>query len=741
MELNFIAYAALVLLSAITSFSLGIVAWRNRLNRLPNALFAWLMFSVGLWSATVLLQHIASSYSAKALVSKFVYIGIVCTVATWFLFSLAYTGRSHTVTRRTLLLLSIEPILLFLLVWTNSAHQLMWMSLGLDSSGSFPVLTAEYGMGFWIHATYSYLLLFIGTVLLIQYAAQTPEIYRKQATVLVASMLVPWILNVLYLLGITRYGLTAAGFTVAGMGIAWGLLRLRFLDVVPTARTAVFTSLHDVVMTIDDQNRIVDLNPAAEQLIGCTQAEAIGQRIEKMFTFQPELVAEYGYVPEVHTELAFVNNNPPEYYDLWISPVYNRRQLLVARVVVIRDITMQKVAEKAEREERQLAEALRDVAVALTSTLDASEVFSRILANVEQVLPHDSANIMLNDAGVASIVDVRGFRNGRDIKKLFHQQYIVADIETLRRMSETRQPVILPDVRDFSTWHVNKNQQWIRSFIGVPILQDDEVIGFINLDSGTPGAFQPAHGRRLQAFAEQVAVALKNARLYQALEERNQELDAYAYTIAHDLNSPLALIQGYAGLVDQLDLPEPGHDYLQKIIDTSNRMAEMIDQLLMLAKLRDVETTAVFVDLYPLILSVKMRFEDELERKNIQIDIQQEWLPVLGQPVWIEEVFANLIGNAIKYLGRDNLSPVITIRGEDVGDHVRVMVEDNGLGIGLENQESLFEMFTRFHKEEASGTGLGLTIVQRIVRKLGGEVGVESSIGQGSTFWFTLPIG
>lgn len=741
MELNFIAYSALVLLSAITAFSLGIVAWRNRLNRLTNTLFALFMFSVGLWASAVFLQHIAPSFSAKVFIAKLVYIGIVCTVATWFMFALAYTGRSHYLNRRNLLLLAVEPILLLLLIWTSARHHFIWTTIWLDSNGSFPVLIAEYGIGFWLHTIYSYLLLFIGTVLLIQYAAQTPEIYRKQATVLIISMLIPWILNALYLLGVTRYGLTAAGFTVAGIGIAWGLLRLRFLDVVPTARTAVFASLHDVIMTLDQQNRIIDLNPAAEQLIGYSQAEAIGQRIEKLFAYQPDLLEEYGNVPEVHTELAFTHNTPPEYYDLRISPVYNRRQHLVARVVVIRDITVQKLAEKAEREERQLAEALRDVAVALTSTLDPSEIFSRILANVDQVLPHDSANIMINKAGVASLVDVRGFRNGRDKKNLYHRQYVIAEIETLRLMTETCQPVVIPDVRDFPAWHVNENQQWIRSFIGVPILQDDEVIGFINLDSKVPGAFQPEHGRRLQAFAEQVAVALKNARLYQVLEERNQELDAFAYTIAHDLNAPLALIQGYAGLIDQLDVPEPGHDYLQKITATSNRMAEMIDQLLMLAKLRDVETTAVSVDLYPLILAAKARFEDKIIQNQVQITIQQEWPSVLGQPAWIEEVLANLIGNAIKYIGSENEAPAITVRSEEWKDQTRIVVEDNGLGIAAKDQETLFDMFTRYHKEEASGTGLGLPIVERIVVKLGGTVGVDSVEGQGSSFWFTLPAG
>lgn len=739
MDLNFNIYTALVFISVVTSFTLGSIAWRHRHNRLVNAVFALLMFSIGFWAAFNLLEHLATSLTTKVFASNLVYIGIVTTVALWLIFSLVYTGRSHLLTRRNLLLLSIEPILLLLLLWTNSWHHLIRTAIWLDSSGAFPILIIEYNSGFWLHTIYSYLLLFIGTILLLQHVLHVPNIYRKQVIALIIGLSVPWILNVLYLLGITRYGLTAAGFTVVGAVIAWGLLRLRLLDIVPTARTAVFASLHDVVMTLDDQNRIIDLNPSAEQLIGSSQAEAIGQRIEKLFPYQPELVAEYSNVPEIHTELAFTDNSPLAYYDLRISPIYNRRHHLVARVVVIRDITVQKLAEKAEREERQLAEALRDVAVALTSTLDPSEIFSRILVNIDHVLPHDSANIMLNNAGVASVVDVRGFRNGKDKQNLFQRQYVVAEIETLRLMTETRQPVVLPDVHDFAAWYVNENQQWIRSFIGVPILQDDEVIGFINLDSKVLGAFQPEHGRRLQAFAEQVAVALKNARLYQALEERNEELDAYAYTIAHDLNSPLGLIQGYAGLTAQLELPADAYAYLEKITDTTNRMAEMIEQLLLLAKLKDVETTAVSVDLFPLILAAKARFEDQTIQKQIQFTIQQEWPPVLGQPVWIEEVLANLISNAIKYIGSENTAPAITLRSEKWEEEIRIIIEDNGLGIAPQNQETLFDMFTRYHKEEASGTGLGLPIVARIVVKLGGTVGVNSVVGEGSSFWFTLP--
>lgn len=739
MDPTFLLYSILVLTSAVTSFTLGVVAWRHKYGRFTNATFALLMFSVGFWASTNFLEHIAPSLSTKIIASNLVYIGIVSTVAMWLIFALVFTERRHLLNRRNLILLAIEPIMLLLLLWTSPWHHLIRASVGLNSNGAFPILVAEYGIGFWLHATYSYLLLLIGTALLIKYALQAPGIYRKQVVVLIVSMLFPWILNAMYLLGLTRFGLTAAGFTVAGMGIAWGLLRLRFLDVVPTARTAVFASLQDAVMILDEQNRIVDLNPAAEQIIGYTQSEAIGMRIEKVFAYQPALLESYGTVPEAHAELAFEEFNPPVYYDLQISPVTNRRQQTMARIVVIRDITAQKLAEKAEREGRLLAEALRDVAVALNSTLDPSELFSHILANVKRVLPHDSANIMLNDAGLAYIVDISDYPNAEVNETVWQRRLVVAETATLRQMVDTCLPVVLSDVTSDIAWRDYPDLNWIRSYIGVPIIQDSEVIGFINLDSSTPGAFQQEHAVPLQAFADQVAVALKNARLYKALEERNQELDTYAYTIAHDLNSPLALIQSYAEMMASLELPEEAHAHLQKISDTSDRMTEMIDQLLLLAKLRDVETTAVSVDLLPILFSVKSRCEIQIQKSNIQLEIQQTWPPVLGHPLWIEEIIANLVGNAIKYMGQDNPSPSIIIRGEDQDAQVIVYIEDNGLGINPENQINLFDMFTRYHQEEAPGTGLGLPIVKRIVTKLGGKVGVESAVGKGSAFWFTLP--
>lgn len=226
------------------------------------------------------------------------------------------------------------------------------------------------------------------------------------------------------------------------------------------------------------------------------------------------------------------------------------------------------------------------------------------------------------------------------------------------------------------------------------------------------------------------------------LEARNAELDAFSHTIAHDLKAPLNLVSGYAVLLLEefrADLPEDALLYISEIEDAGMRMARMIDQLLTLAVLRGSDYEVAPVDMEAAAAAAITRFRMDIEDRNVSIELARPLPPVMGQPVWVEEVLANLIGNAIKYSGEDNPAPRLVIAGEVNGDCVRYTVTDNGVGIAPGAQDTIFEMFARAHDGYVPGLGLGLSIVQRIVTKLGGDVGVESTPGQGSTFWFTLP--
>jgi signal transduction histidine kinase len=168
-------------------------------------------------------------------------------------------------------------------------------------------------------------------------------------------------------------------------------------------------------------------------------------------------------------------------------------------------------------------------------------------------------------------------------------------------------------------------------------------------------------------------------------------------------------------------------------------MSGMIDNLLLFARLRDASEIIEVVQIMPVIQSALTRLREVIAERGVIVDVQPDLPTSMGHGPWLEEVFANLIGNAVKYIGKNNAAPRIEIRGYSLNGQVRYEVQDNGLGVAPIDQVRLFEMFARFHKSEAKGAGLGLSIVQRIITKLNGNVGVVSAPGQGSTFWFVLP--
>jgi signal transduction histidine kinase len=228
----------------------------------------------------------------------------------------------------------------------------------------------------------------------------------------------------------------------------------------------------------------------------------------------------------------------------------------------------------------------------------------------------------------------------------------------------------------------------------------------------------------------------------QELQERNEELDAFAHTVAHDLQNPLGLIVGFAGALNKhhdVLTAEETTIYLQKIIETGRKMSNIIYELLLLASVRQQEVELDPLDMAGLVAEVRHRLTQLIEEYQAEIIVPGEWPLVLGYSPWIEEVWVNYISNGIKYGGR----PPRLVLGADLeGERmVRFWIHDNGPGLTAEQQGQLFRPFIRFHRQTAEGHGLGLSIVHRIITKLGGQVAVASEgvPGQGAIFSFTLP--
>jgi signal transduction histidine kinase len=233
------------------------------------------------------------------------------------------------------------------------------------------------------------------------------------------------------------------------------------------------------------------------------------------------------------------------------------------------------------------------------------------------------------------------------------------------------------------------------------------------------------------------------------LTTRNEQLDAFAHTVAHDIKSPLSTVIGYADMLRGLFRTMPDdeiEEHLGVIVNTSTRVTRIVDALLLLARVsRQEEVEVDVLDMGRVLDRTITRLADVIEQSGAKVGRPQAWPRVMGHVLWVEQVWTNYISNAIKYGGDP---PTLEIGYDEMPDEegvdgrsfVRFWVRDNGEGLSEAQRSKLFTPFTRLHTSRAKGHGLGLTIVRRIVTRLGGEVGVEPIASGGSRFWFTLPV-
>jgi signal transduction histidine kinase len=226
-----------------------------------------------------------------------------------------------------------------------------------------------------------------------------------------------------------------------------------------------------------------------------------------------------------------------------------------------------------------------------------------------------------------------------------------------------------------------------------------------------------------------------------ALGESNQQLEAFCYTLAHDLRAPLRSIQGFADLLitdHGAELDRDGKAGLERIRNSAERMGRLILDLLAYTDLTRADFRKQPVDVRRVCQAVRRMFADEIEQQRADLSEALPVTCVLGDPAGVERVLVNLVGNALKFTHLER-APRIHISSERRFPNVRICVEDNGIGLDQKYRERIFGVFERLTPTGNSvGTGIGLAMVKRSVEKMGGKVGVESTPGEGSCFWFEL---
>lgn len=400
----------------------------------------------------------------------------------------------------------------------------------------------------------------------------------------------------------------------------------------------------------------------------------------------------------------------------------------------------------AERLQQRRMEHLIEAGRVLLSTLDLDSVLQRVMQIAMVELNAEGTSIWLQNAdrelecraafgSAAERILGMKLEPGQGIAgwALQHKQSVlVSDAQS--------DPRFYPRIDEQIEFHT-------RDLVAVPLLVRETGIGVLEATNKKDEPFSHADLAWLEVLAPLAAAAIANARLFQELrqrtaqlQKRNEELDAFAHTVAHDLKSPLTSIVGFAESLEESVAGIREEDlrrYLHIVARNGRKMNRIIDELLLLAGVRKVKAEIEPLDMANVVAETLQRLDRMIKNHQAEIVAPQSWPMALGYGPWVEEIWANYVSNAIKYGGRP---PRVELGATAQPDgSICFWVRDNGPGLSKEAQARLFTPFTRLDRLRAEGHGLGLSIVQRIAEKLGGQVGVESKPGQGSTFYFTLP--
>ena len=463
---------------------------------------------------------------------------------------------------------------------------------------------------------------------------------------------------------------------------------------------------------------------------------------EETFEMEYRIMAKDKRVVWVKDEAALVrdnrNGNPLYWLGVW-TDITSRKQAEEEQYDLVNGMTKRTI---------QLQTAA-DIARAATSILDINELLPNIVELIRNQFEYHYVGIFLMDE-LNSWAVLRAATGEMGTKMIETGHQLKAEDSSMIGWSITHKEArIALDVGEDAVRFINPLLPLTRSEMALPLITHGEVIGAMTIQSEKPAAFSRVDITALQAMADLVANAIENARLFtdkvnlnKELEAQNEELERFTYTVSHDLRSPLVTIRGFLGYLrndaESGDMERFDKD-LNRIANAVDKMQALLNELLELSRIGRITNPPENVPFLEIVRETADLLSGQLEATNVNLNISGEFPTVHVDKLRITEVVQNLISNAAKFMG-DQPRPTIEIgtQGLDNDSKPIFFVRDNGIGIDPKFHDRIFGLFNRLDPD-VEGTGIGLTLVKRIVEIHDGRIWLESELGKGSTFFFTLP--
>ncbi len=704
-------YTLLLCFSIIIPACLSIFAIKHRPN-LGARSFAILMATVSLWALLALFEVCSNDAETKIFSYHLKFLFIVSAPLAWLIFGLYYSNLVRRVRWPFLAAISVLPAVTLAVVATNHHHHWMFSSFELVHTGKYYLLYPHFGPWFWIHTGYSYIALTVGFLLLTRHLLSTPAHFKRQVVSLMIGCAAPWMSNIIFIFKLDLlpyFDLTPIAFSVTGIAFMWGILRYRVLDVVPIARDNVIQNMDDGVIIVDADHHILDLNPAACQLIGKSPKELIGARAKKAIEWWPDFDSEDHYPTDHSTAVIELEVNHSRRL---ISPARSclySKDLAMGHLITLRDVTRQLQAERALRNSEERFKSLSENAPIIIFTLSEEGVITYVNQAWERILGHKRSQLLGRPFNEI-ILPSRAQNHEMIFAQLVNGQKSVAEIKIHIRDTEGSR-------RLFSTTATANSDA------------EGRVNGILGL------AKDVTEAQRLQE------------QLFQS--QKMKAVGTLAGGIAHDFNNLLMGIQANISLMRSEIIPSKKvmSEKLNRIEDQIQSGASLTRQLLGYA--RKGKSIVDLIDLNELIKETLNVVERTNKKIRVECELTSESSYIRADKGQIELVLLNLFLNAIDAMpggGRltvnSRLVPGSNLTGRCFQTqqqfYIELTINDTGIGMDAETKARIFEPFFTT-KEAGQGTGLGLASVYGIVENHGGQIQVDSQIGQGATFRILLP--
>jgi PAS domain S-box-containing protein len=548
---------------------------------------------------------------------------------------------------------------------------------------------------------------------------------------------------------------------------------------------SVIENAPDTIMSITEDGTIVFSN----------QLDDEGRDEQKGRSIYESLLPEDREKARRLVEQVFMTGIPVTYetqvydrrYDLkWFSirlgPVRQPDGMVVNGILVVTNIHNQKQArealhtsEEALRRSSEYLTALNQIGWALSTLQDLDGALKVTFDAIKANLPLDAFFINLYDVETNFVWFPLLYDSGKTWEepggKLSEESMTAQVIRSGNAVLLNRSPEeVLAITLDDRT--IGNKAKTSASIVMAPLQIGPRIIGVISVQSYSLNAYTQDHLTLLSGVANQVAIAIENARLYEAaqrelderkraedevrelnaqlerrvlqrtveLEASNRELESFTYTVSHDLRAPVRGLHGFSQILlsDFSDsLPEQARDYLKRIEDNARLMGDLIDDLLAFSHLGRQLLKKTSLDTASIANQAFAEATAQENKEHIQFTLGE--LPeVQADAVLLKQVFINLFSNAIKF-SRHREKAVIEVGSRETEKGIAIFVRDNGAGFEMQHAGKLFGVFQRLHSyDQFEGTGVGLAIVRRIVERHGGSVWAQGELDKGATFYFTL---